>query len=186
MDGGAMITGSHNAAEYNGFKLGVGPTTIFGAEIQKLADIIEKRDFHTSAQNGTLNEVPILSEYGDFIRANIMIRPGLKVAVDGGNGCGGVVAEPLMQELGANTYGIHIEMDGRFPNHHPDPTVEENMRDLIADGDECAPCSMYCCSRRQAVVVGSRRKIPSSAARNPMFSGSRKSFIATPNSARSP
>ena len=133
MDGGAMITGSHNGAEYNGFKLGVGPATIFGSEIQQLADIIEKRDFHKSAHKGALNEVAILPEYADFIRANIMIRPGLKVAVDGGNGCGGVVAEPLMQELGANTYGIHIEMDGRFPNHHPDPTVEDNMRDLIAE-----------------------------------------------------
>jgi phosphomannomutase/phosphoglucomutase len=118
MDGGAMITGSHNAAEYNGFKLGVGPTTIFGAEIQKLADIIEKREFHTAAKKGALNEVAILPEYRDFIRANIKLKPGLKVAVDGGNGCGGVVAEPLMQDLGATTYGIYIEMDGRFPNHH--------------------------------------------------------------------
>ena len=133
MDGGAMITGSHNAAEYNGFKLGIGPTTIFGADIQKLADIIEKRDFHTSGKKGALTEVAILPEYGDFIRANIKLKPGLKVAVDGGNGCGGVVAEPLMQDLGAITYGIHIEMDGRFPNHHPDPTVEDNMRDLIAE-----------------------------------------------------
>src|ERR1700722_4691703 len=133
MDGGAMITGSHNAAEYNGFKLGIGPTTIFGADIQHLADIIEKRDFHTSAEKGALKEVAILPEYGDFIRANIKLKPGLKVAVDGGNGCGGVVAEPLMQQLGAHTFGIYIEMDGRFPNHHPDPTVEENMRDLIAE-----------------------------------------------------
>jgi len=130
VDGGAMITGSHNAAEYNGFKLGIGPTTIFGADIQKLADIIEKRDFHTSRKRGSLNEVAILPEYGDFIRANIKLRPGLKVAVDGGNGCGGFVAEPLMQDLGATTFGIHIEMDGRFPNHHPDPTVEANMRYL--------------------------------------------------------
>src|SRR6202011_3596020 len=130
MDGGVMITGSHNAAEYNGFKLGVGPTTIFGEDIQKVADIIENRDFEKKGAKGVVNEVPILPEYGDFIRANIMIRPGLKVAIDGGNGCGGVVAEPLMQELGANTYGLYIEMDGRFPNHHPDPTVEDNMRDL--------------------------------------------------------
>ncbi|HVN28085.1 MAG TPA: phosphomannomutase/phosphoglucomutase, partial [Candidatus Binataceae bacterium] len=81
MDGGAMITGSHNAAEYNGFKLGVGPTTIFGAEIQKLADIIEKRDFHQSSTKGSVREVAILPEYADFIRANIKLKPGLKVAV---------------------------------------------------------------------------------------------------------
>src|SRR6204780_4622795 len=86
MDGGAMITGSHNAAEYNGFKLGVGPTTIFGVEIQKLADIVEKRDFHKGVAKGNVTEVAILPEYADFIRANIKLKPGLKVVVDGGNG----------------------------------------------------------------------------------------------------
>src|SRR5271169_6277472 len=99
MDGGAMITGSHNAAEYNGFKLGVGPTTIHGAEIQRLREIIERRDFVTTGARGTLTERPVIPDYNDFIRANIKLKPGLKVAVDGGNGCGGVVAEPLMQEL---------------------------------------------------------------------------------------
>src|SRR5580693_2570873 len=78
MDGGAMITGSHNAAEYNGFKLGVGPTTIFGVEIQKLADIVEKRDFHKGVAKGNVTEVAILPEYADFIRANIKLKPGLK------------------------------------------------------------------------------------------------------------
>src|ERR1700684_1347026 len=67
MDGGAMITGSHNAAEYNGFKLGVGPTTIFGAEIQKLADIVEKRAFVTSGSKGTLTARPVLPDYRDYI-----------------------------------------------------------------------------------------------------------------------
>ena len=60
----------------------------------------------------------------------------MKVAVDGGNGCGGVVAAPLMREMGLETVELYIEMDGRFPNHHPDPTVEENMRDLQARGEE--------------------------------------------------
>src|SRR5208282_6519258 len=107
MDGGAMITGSHNAAEYNGFKLGVGPTTLFGDGIQQVRKLIEARDFVRSGSEGKLTDVAILPEYGDFIRANIKLKPGLKVAVDGGNGCGGVVAEPLMQELGAHTYGIY-------------------------------------------------------------------------------
>jgi phosphomannomutase / phosphoglucomutase len=132
MDGGAMITGSHNAPEYNGFKLGVGASTIFGAEIQKVADIIERRDFVKSAARGTLAQKPVLPEYADFIRQNITLKPGLKVAVDGGNGCGGAVAAPLMRDLGARTFELYIEMDGRFPHHHPDPTVEENMRDLVA------------------------------------------------------
>ena len=73
----------------------------------------------------------MIGDYNDFIKRTITLRP-LKVAVDGGNGCGGVIAAPLMRELGLETVELFIEMDGRFPNHHPDPTVEENMRDLIA------------------------------------------------------
>jgi len=132
MDGGAMITGSHNAAEYNGFKLGVGATTIYGAEIQRLRDIIERQDFVTTGGKGTLSQRPVIPDYNDFILSQFKLTPGLKVVVDGGNGCGGVVAAPLMKRLGLETIELYTEMDGRFPNHHPDPTVEENMRDLIA------------------------------------------------------
>lgn len=132
MDGGAMITGSHNAAEYNGFKLAVGLTTIFGQDIQKVADIIERREFVSSGRPGALGERSILPEYREYIKANVKLKPGLRVAIDGGNGCGGAVAAPLMREMGAKTEELYIEMDGHFPNHHPDPTVEENMRDLIA------------------------------------------------------
>jgi len=132
MDGGAMITGSHNAAEYNGFKLGVGATTIYGAEIQRLRDIIERQDFVTTGGKGTLSQRPVIPDYNDFILSQFKLTPGLKVVVDGGNGCGGVVAAPLMKRLGVDTIELYTEMDGRFPNHHPDPTVEENMRDLIA------------------------------------------------------
>ena len=132
MDGGAMITGSHNAAEYNGFKLGVGPTTIHGAEIQKLREIIERRDFVTSGTPGTVSERAVIPDYNAFILSQFKLKPGLKVVVDGGNGCGGVIAAPLMKQLGLDVVELYIEMDGRFPNHHPDPTVEENMRDLIA------------------------------------------------------
>ncbi len=132
MDGGVMITGSHNAAEYNGFKLGVGPTTIFGQDIQRVADIIERREFASAGRRGALSEKPVLPEYREYLKANIRLKPGLRVAVDGGNGCGGAVAAPLMREMGALTEELYIEMDGHFPNHHPDPTVEENMRDLVA------------------------------------------------------
>jgi phosphomannomutase / phosphoglucomutase len=132
MDGGAMITGSHNAAEYNGFKLGIGPTTIFGDEIQEVRRIMESHDFPAATSRGTLSQRPVLPDYQEFIKRNVTLGPGLKVAVDGGNGCGGAVAAPLMREMGVETVDLYIEMDGRFPNHHPDPTVEENMRDLIA------------------------------------------------------
>ncbi len=132
MDGGVMITGSHNAAEYNGFKLGVGPTTIHGAEIQRLREVIERHDFVTTGAKGLLSERPVIPDYNDFILSQFKLTPGLKVVVDGGNGCGGVVAAPLMKRLGLETIELYTEMDGRFPNHHPDPTVEDNMRDLIA------------------------------------------------------
>jgi phosphomannomutase/phosphoglucomutase len=132
MDGGAMITGSHNPAEYNGFKLGVGSSTIYGAEIQRLREIIERHDFVTTDAKGSLSERPVIPDYNDFILSQFKLMPGLKVVVDGGNGCGGVVAAPLMKRLGVETFELYTEMDGRFPNHHPDPTVVENMRDLIA------------------------------------------------------
>ena len=132
MDGGVMITGSHNAAEYNGFKLGVGPTTIFGEEIQNLRRIVEARDFIRGGAPGKLTEKPIVPEYGEFVRSQFKLRSGMRVAVDGGNGCGGVVAVPLMKQLGLDVTELFVEMDGRFPNHHPDPTVEANMRHLQA------------------------------------------------------
>ncbi|MBV8359108.1 MAG: phosphomannomutase/phosphoglucomutase [Deltaproteobacteria bacterium] len=132
MDGGAMITGSHNAAEYNGFKLGVGSTTIFGEEIQRVRRIIEARAFKTTGVKGTLTFRSVLPDYREYIKRTIELTPGMKVVVDGGNGCGGAVAAPLMREMGLETVELYVEMDGRFPHHHPDPTVEENMRDLQA------------------------------------------------------
>jgi len=131
MEGGAMITGSHNSAEYNGFKLGVGPSTIYGEQIQEVRRIIEGRDFQTGDKKGSLSARPVVPDYREYILKRFSLRKGLKVAVDGGNGCGGVVAAPLMREMGLNTVELFIEMDGRFPNHHPDPTVEANMRFLV-------------------------------------------------------
>jgi phosphomannomutase/phosphoglucomutase len=127
-----MITGSHNAAEYKGFKLGIGPSTIFGADIQAVRGIIERREFAAGAVHGKLSARPVLPDYSDYIRRNFSFSRSFKVAVDAGNGCGGEVAVPLMRELGLETVELYIDMDGRFPNHHPDPTVEANMRDLIA------------------------------------------------------
>jgi phosphomannomutase/phosphoglucomutase len=131
MDGGAMITGSHNAAEYNGFKLGVGASTIFGEEIQRVRRIIESRAFKQTGSKGTLGYRSVLPDYQQYIKRDIKLSP-MRVAVDGGNGCGGAVAAPLMREMGVETIELYVEMDGRFPHHHPDPTVEENMRDLQA------------------------------------------------------
>jgi phosphomannomutase / phosphoglucomutase len=131
MDGGLMTTGSHNAAEYNGFKLGIGSTTIHGAEILALREIIERGDYVRAAAPGKLGARPVIPDYAEYIAAQFKFRPGLKVVVDGGNGCGAAVAVPIMKRLGIEVVELYTEMDGRFPNHHPDPTVEANMRDLV-------------------------------------------------------
>jgi phosphomannomutase/phosphoglucomutase len=132
-DGGVMITASHNPAEDNGFKIVAGRTTIYGAEIQKLRERIERRDFVTGAAPGRASTHDILSDYVATIAGNIQLGPRkLKVVVDGGNGTGGVAALPILDRLGVEAEGIYCDPDGRFPNHHPDPTVPKNLADLIA------------------------------------------------------
>jgi phosphomannomutase/phosphoglucomutase len=131
VDGGVMITGSHNPPEYNGFKIGVGKSTIYGPEIQKLADIIEKRNYRQG--RGSISENDIIPAYIDRVAAGFRFSgKSLSVAVDAGNGTGGVVAVPLLEKMGVRVNSLYCEMDGHFPNHHPDPTVPENLKDLIA------------------------------------------------------
>jgi len=132
-DGGVMITASHNPAEDNGFKIVAGRTTIFGAEIQKLRERIEKRAFRTGVTPGQASDHDILKDYVAYIANNIQLGPRrFKVVVDGGNGTGGVAAVPILKALGVDVVDIYCEPDGRFPNHHPDPTVPANVADLIA------------------------------------------------------
>jgi phosphomannomutase / phosphoglucomutase len=127
--GGVMVTGSHNPPEFNGFKICVGPDTIYGGEIQKLREIIESEAFRPG--EGRTTSEDISQAYLDYIYQNVKIRPGLRVVIDGGNGVGGHFAVPLLKRYGCELSCLNIDMDGRFPNHHPDPTVPENLRDLI-------------------------------------------------------
>lgn len=129
MGGGVMVTGSHNPPEFNGFKICVGPDTIYGGEIQKLREIIERDDFRTGT--GRARSVDVSRPYLDYIHDNVKILPGLRVVLDGGNGVGGHFARPLFERYGCDLISLYEEMDGRFPNHHPDPTVPDNLRDLI-------------------------------------------------------
>lgn len=124
-----MVTGSHNPPEFNGFKICVGPDTIYGGEIQKLREIIERDDFRTGT--GRARSVDVSRPYLDYIHDNVKILPGLRVVLDGGNGVGGHFARPLFERYGCDLISLYEEMDGRFPNHHPDPTVPDNLRDLI-------------------------------------------------------
>jgi phosphomannomutase/phosphoglucomutase len=129
-DGGVMITASHNPPEYNGFKMLVGKTTIFGSAIQEIKGIIETGSF--AKGKGTVAEKPIIEPYIDYVANNIKLERPVKLAVDGGNGTAGPVAIPLMERLGLHADPIYCDMDGRFPNHEPDPTVPDNLRDLAA------------------------------------------------------
>jgi phosphomannomutase/phosphoglucomutase len=128
-EGGIMITGSHNPAEFNGFKVCVGKETIYGKEIQNLRRLMETRAFVRG--DGSWTSFDILPAYRDFLLQNIQLKRKMKVAVDSGNGSAGVVAPQILQDLGCEVTALYSEVDGRFPHHHPDPTIPENMRDLI-------------------------------------------------------
>ncbi|WNG40319.1 phosphomannomutase/phosphoglucomutase [Archangium violaceum] len=133
VDGLAMITGSHNPPEYNGFKIGAGKTTFHGPEIQALRKLIEARDFEQSPLPGSVTPYDIHTPYYHFVRQTVKVgRKGMKIVIDAGNGTGGAVAVPLFQSMGFDVVPLFCDMDATFPNHHPDPTVVENMQDLIA------------------------------------------------------
>jgi phosphomannomutase / phosphoglucomutase len=128
-DGGVQITGSHNPPEDNGFKILRGKTTIHGAEIQTLRKLVEARDFESNA-GATVEERDIVTPYLEMAASRIELGPRrFKVVVDAGNGVGGICA-PLLRTLGFDVTELYCEPDGRFPNHHPDPTVEANVADL--------------------------------------------------------
>lgn len=124
-DGGIMITGSHNPPEHNGFKICVGKTTIHGEEIQYLKQIIQKDSYESG--KGTLSEKDIKPLYTSMILKNIKHPLNLKVCVDSGNGMGGIIGPEIFRKLGCEVVELFSDLDGRFPNHHPDPTVIENL-----------------------------------------------------------
>ena len=129
VDGLCMITGSHNPPEYNGLKVGLGKTTFHGPEVQELRRLAESGKF--ARGQGRTRQEDVVGRYREHVRQNLSMGPRrLKAVVDAGNGTGGVVAVPLFESLGIEVVPLFIEMDGRFPNHHPDPTVEKNLADL--------------------------------------------------------
>lgn len=132
VDGLAMITGSHNPSEYNGFKMGVGKTTFYGQTIQELRALIERGDFVVSSRPGNVSMFDAVTPYLHFVTSTVRRDRRLKVVVDAGNGVGGIVAVPLLERLGYDVIPLFCEPDGRFPNHHADPTVAKNLEHLIA------------------------------------------------------
>lgn len=129
-DAGVMITGSHNPPEYNGFKMMIGHETLYGQRIQEIRQIIEQQDFLDEPE-GTWIGYDVKPEYHRYVVSHIDLKRSLKVVVDAGNGTGGAVAVPIFEELGCEVIPLYCEMDGHFPNHHPDPTLPEALEDLI-------------------------------------------------------
>ena len=132
VQGGVMITGSHNPPEFNGFKLAVGHATLYGPEIQKIREIIETAEYPEG--EGNLSQQDIKPDYLTTLKQRIgRFDRELNVVVDAGNGLGGMFCPDLLRELGADASGLYCEVDGTFPNHHPDPTVPAYLTDLIAE-----------------------------------------------------
>ncbi|PKN67654.1 MAG: phosphomannomutase [Deltaproteobacteria bacterium HGW-Deltaproteobacteria-12] len=129
IDGGVMVTGSHNPPEFNGFKICIGNDTIYGDKIQDLRRIIEAGKYSTGQALAETRDIS--AEYENYLFENVSINKKMKVIVDAGNGVGGRFALPLLQRLGLDVSAIYGEPDGRFPNHFPDPTVEDNLKELI-------------------------------------------------------
>ena len=128
-DGGVMVTGSHNPPEFNGIKLTLGKGSIFGKDIQKIRRLIEDEDFEKGAPSA-IERYEILEPYIAYIVMNLSLPRGVRVGMDSGNGTAGLVAPIIFRELGCEVYDLYSEVDGRFPNHHPDPTIEANLTDL--------------------------------------------------------
>ena len=129
VDGGIMITGSHNPGNYNGFKMVLKHGAFFGADVQALGRMAAEGDWENGA--GTVSDVDVMDRYVDRLLLDFDGR-SYRIGWDAGNGSGGPVVERLTKRLPGEHHLLYTEVDGDFPNHHPDPTVESNLEDLKA------------------------------------------------------
>ncbi|WP_233684486.1 phosphomannomutase/phosphoglucomutase [Pseudomonas anguilliseptica] len=125
-----MLTGSHNPADYNGFKIVIAGDTLANQQIQALKTRIDNNDLLSGV--GTVEQVDVLDRYFKQIRDDIAMAKPMRVVVDCGNGVAGVIAPKLIESLGCSVIPLYCDVDGNFPNHHPDPGKPENLADLIA------------------------------------------------------
>ena len=128
---GIQVTGSHNPRDYNGFKMVLAGRAIYGDEIQALRRIMESESW-TLQPGGRVREVNVLEAYRERIVGGIKLARPMKIVVDSGNGIAGASAPAILRAIGCEVIELFSEVDGNFPNHHPDPSKPENLRDLIA------------------------------------------------------
>ena len=133
-DGGIQVTGSHNPPSHNGFKMMLGKASFFGERIQALGRIAKDGAYQSG--NGEVREHALLDTYVERLRSDFHGDRPLKVVWDAGNGASGEALKALTDRLPGEHHLLYAEIDGRFPNHHPDPTVPENLEDLIAAVDQ--------------------------------------------------
>ena len=131
-DNGISVTGSHNPAEYNGFKISLQKKSLYGKEIKSLQKRIEEKKFFVSKKEKDISFFNVIDAYSDYIKENISLSKKLRVVIDAGNGTAGPMAPSIFRNLGCEVKELFCDMDGRFPNHFPDPTVPENLSHLIA------------------------------------------------------
>jgi phosphomannomutase len=127
---GIQVTGSHNPKDYNGFKMVLGGRAIYGDEIQGLRDIMQAERWTLQA-GGSLRQVDVTADYIQRIVGDVRLSRPMKIVVDSGNGIAGATAPGIFRALGCEVIELFSEVDGTFPNHHPDPSKPENLQDLI-------------------------------------------------------
>ena len=127
-EGGVMITGSHNPPEFNGFKACIGHDSVYGEKIQEIFRIIESGDF--ARGKGQTSTADVAPPYRKYVLDQIRLSRSVRVALDCGNGTGCLLAPDIVSALGCDLTRLYCDMDGTFPNHHPDPTVVDNLADL--------------------------------------------------------
>ncbi|APW42039.1 phosphomannomutase/phosphoglucomutase [Rhodoferax saidenbachensis] len=128
---GIQVTGSHNPRDYNGFKMVMAGRAIYGDEIQALREIMEQESW-TLQTGGARKTVDVLAAYTQRIVGDIKLTRPMKIVVDSGNGVAGASAPGILRAIGCEVQELFSEVDGNFPNHHPDPSKPENLRDLMA------------------------------------------------------
>ena len=128
---GIQVTGSHNPKDYNGFKMVLAGRAIYGDEIQQLRQSIEQQAWRL-ADSGSVRRADVLPAYTERIVGDVKLARPMKIVVDSGNGIAGASAPGIFRALGCEVVELFSEVDGNFPNHHPDPSKPENLRDVIA------------------------------------------------------